>query len=46
MPSGLVTGAIIVISASDKSLPTWVICASDKEREQLLALKWSLYYAH
>ena len=29
-------GAIIVISASDKSLPRWVIYASDREREQSL----------
>ena len=33
IPPGLVTGAIIVISASNKSLPRWVICASDRERE-------------
>ena len=33
IPRGVVTGAIIVISASDKSLPRWVICASDGERE-------------
>ena len=41
---GLVTGAIIVISASDKSLPRWVICASDREREQSLALKMKHWY--
>ena len=29
IPRGLVTEAIIVISVSDKSLPRWVICASD-----------------
>ena len=34
IPRGLVTGAIIVISASDKSLPRWVICTSDRERER------------
>ena len=36
---GLVTGAIIVSSANDKSLPRLVICASDRERQRSLALK-------
>ena len=31
IPRGPVMGAIIVISASDKSLPRWVICVSDRE---------------
>ena len=39
IPRDLVTGAIIVISASDKSLPRWMICATDREREGSLALK-------
>ena len=39
IPRGLVTGVIIVISATDKSLPRWVICKSDRERERSLALK-------
>ena len=33
------TGKIIVISMSDKLLPRWVICVSDRERERSLALK-------
>ena len=36
---GLVTGAIIVSSANDKSLPRLVICTSDRERQRSLALK-------
>ena len=39
IPPGQVTGAISMISASDKSLPGWVICTSNRERERLLALK-------
>jgi hypothetical protein len=31
--NGLVTGAIIVISTSDKLLPRWMVCISDRERE-------------
>jgi len=32
-PCGLVTGAIIIISMSNKSLPKWVVCASNTEQE-------------
>ena len=45
-PWCVVTGVIIVISASDKSLPRWVICANDREQERSLASKMKQWYTH
>jgi len=39
---GLVTGAVIVISVSDKSVSRWVIWVTDIEQEQSLTLKIKL----
>ena len=45
IPRGLVMGAIIVFTVSDKLHPRWVICVNDRERERSLAFKmkhWSV----